>query len=109
MQGLARGTSWDRFTRLRRQRRFQNAVTLGLVVLGPLLALATFVALGPLGQGANSAALRLVLLADLVYFLALGGMVLARLARMIAARRAKSAGSSDSKFSYRVGSQHSMR
>ncbi len=93
MQGLARGTSWDRFTRLRRQRRFQNAVTLGLVVLGPLLALATFVALGPLGQGANSAALRLVLLADLVYFLALGGMVLARLARMIAARRAKSAGS----------------
>ncbi|MEI2804738.1 ATP-binding protein [Albidovulum sp.] len=93
MQGLARGTSWDRFTRLRRQRRFQNAVTLGLVVLGPLLALATFVALGPLGQGANSAALRLVLLADLVYFLALGGMVLSRLARMIAARRAKSAGS----------------
>lgn len=93
MQGIARGTSWDRITRLRRQRRFQNAVTLGLVVLGPLLAFATFVALGPFGQGANSAALRLILLADLVYFLALGGMVLARLARMVAARRAKSAGS----------------
>jgi len=93
VQGLVRGTSWDRFTRLRRQRRFQNAVTLGLVVLGPLLALATFVVLGPFGQGANSTGLRLILLADLVYFLALGGMVLARLARMIAARRAKSAGS----------------
>lgn len=93
MQGLARGTSWDRFTRLRRQRRFQNAVTLGLVVLGPLLAVGTFVVLGPFGQGANSTGLRLILLADLVYFLALGGMVLARLARMIAARRAKSAGS----------------
>ena len=93
MQGLARSASWDRFTRLRRQRRFQSAVTLGLVVLGPILALATFVALGPFGQGANSTALRLVLLADLVYFLMLGGMVLARMARMIAARRAKSAGS----------------
>ncbi len=93
MQGLARSASWDRFTRLRRQRRFQNAVTLGLVVLGPILALATFVALGPFGQGANSTALRLVLLADLVYFLMLGGMVMARMARMIAARRAKSAGS----------------
>ncbi len=93
MQGLARSASWDRITRLRRQRRFQNGVTVGLVVLGPILALATFVALGPFGQGANSTALRLVLLADLVYFLMLGGMVLARLARMIAARRAKSAGS----------------
>ncbi|MEZ5779649.1 MAG: PAS domain-containing sensor histidine kinase [Paracoccaceae bacterium] len=68
-------------------------MTVGLVVLGPLLALATFLALGPFGQGANSSALRLVLLADLVYFLLLGGLVLARLARMIAARRAKSAGS----------------
>ena len=93
MQGLARSASWDRFTRLRRQRRFQNAVTVGLVVLGPILALATFVALGPFGQGANSTGLRLVLLADLVYFLILGGMVMARMARMIAARRAKSAGS----------------
>ncbi|OYX45486.1 MAG: PAS domain-containing sensor histidine kinase [Rhodobacterales bacterium 32-67-9] len=93
MQGVARSASWDRFARLRRQRRFQNAVTLGLVVLGPILALATFVALGPFGQGANSTALRLVLLADLVYFLLLGGMVMARMARMIAARRAKSAGS----------------
>ncbi|WP_412175625.1 ATP-binding protein [Albidovulum litorale] len=68
-------------------------MTLGLVVLGPLLAIATFIALGPFGQGAESDSLRLILLADLVYFLALGGMVLARLARMIAARRARSAGS----------------
>ncbi|MDI3337325.1 PAS domain-containing sensor histidine kinase [Defluviimonas aestuarii] len=93
MQGLARSASWERFARLRRQRRFQNVLTLGLVVLGPLLAIATFIALGPFGQGAESSSLRLILLADLVYFLALGGMVLARLARMIAARRAQSAGS----------------
>ncbi|MCB2129240.1 MAG: PAS domain-containing sensor histidine kinase [Rhodobacteraceae bacterium] len=88
-----RSASFERFLRLRRMRRTQTAVTVVLVVLGPVLALVTFLALGPFGQGAESTALRLVLLADLVYFLLLGGMVLARLARMIAARRAKSAGS----------------
>ena len=93
MQTQMRSASFERFLRLRRMRRTQTAVTVVLVVLGPVLALVTFLALGPFGQGAESTALRLVLLADLVYFLLLGGMVLARLARMIAARRAKSAGS----------------
>ncbi len=67
--------------------------TVGLVVLGPLLALLTFIVLGPMAEGAQSDALRLTLLADLVYFLLLAGLVLSRLAGMIAARRAKSAGS----------------
>jgi two-component system, NtrC family, nitrogen regulation sensor histidine kinase NtrY len=93
VQTLARTASWQRLTRLRRQRRFQNVLTLSLVVLGPILAVGTFVVLGPMGQGANSNALRLILLADLVYFLFLGTMVFSRLARMIAARRAQSAGS----------------
>ncbi len=93
MQNIARTASWERLNRLRRQRRFQNLLTLSLVVLGPILAVATFVVLGPFGQGVNSSALRLILLADLVYFLSLGAMVFSRLARMIAARRAKSAGS----------------
>jgi two-component system, NtrC family, nitrogen regulation sensor histidine kinase NtrY len=78
---------------LRRQRRVQNAARLSLVVLGPLLALATFMVLGPWGQGAQSNELRLILLADLVYFLLLATLVLARLMRMVAARRARSAGS----------------
>ena len=93
MQGLQHHWTWDRISKLRRQRRWQNAATLGLVVLGPILALGTFVVLGPLGQGSASDALRLILLADLVYFLLLAGLVLSRLAAMIAARRAKSAGS----------------
>lgn len=93
MQGLARTASWERLTRLRRQRRFQNVLTLSLVVLGPILVLGTFLVLGPFGQGENSNALRLILLADFVYFLFLGGLVISRLAQMIAARRAKSAGS----------------
>ncbi|MCT8328811.1 sensor histidine kinase NtrY-like [Albidovulum sediminis] len=93
MQGLARSSQWERLSRLRRQRRVQNIATLGLVILGPILAFATFVALGPMGQGANSSALRLILLADFVYFLLLATLILSRLAQMIAARRAQSAGS----------------
>ncbi len=93
VQGVARRASWERLSRLRRQRRLQAVVTVVLAVLGPALALVTFLALGPFAQGANSTALRLVLLADLVYFLLLAGLVLARLASMIAARRAQSAGS----------------
>jgi two-component system, NtrC family, nitrogen regulation sensor histidine kinase NtrY len=79
--------------RLRRQRQVQTAMTLGLVFLGPVLAVATFLALGPLNQGANSPALRLILLADLVYILVVAALVMARVVRMIADRRSKSAGS----------------
>nr|WP_136635601.1 PAS domain-containing sensor histidine kinase [Pseudooceanicola onchidii] len=71
----------------------QNAATLGLVILGPVLVLATFFILGPLNQGAASQSLRLILLADLVYVLVVAALVLQRVARMVAARRAKSAGS----------------
>ncbi|EAQ03576.1 nitrogen regulation protein ntrY [Pseudooceanicola batsensis HTCC2597] len=71
----------------------QNAATLGLVILGPLLVLATFLVLGPFEQGASSLPLRLVLLVDLVYVLVVAALVLQRVARMVAARRAKSAGS----------------
>jgi len=88
-----RTAAWDRFNRLRRQRRVQNIATLGLVILGPVLAILTFLVLGPLDQGASSLSLRLVLLADLVYVLVVAALVLQRVAQMIAARRARSAGS----------------
>ena len=93
MQGAARYATWERLVRLRNLRRVQNTATIGLVLLGPLLAVATYLIMGPMGQGADSSALRLVLLADLVYFLLLAALILARLARMVAARRAHSAGS----------------
>jgi len=93
LQGFARSAPWERLSRLRRQRRVQNIAALGLVILGPLLAFATFVALGPMGQGANSTGLRLILLADFVYFLLLATLILSRLAQVIASRRAQSAGS----------------
>nr|WP_249200256.1 PAS domain-containing sensor histidine kinase [Thetidibacter halocola] len=78
---------------LRRQRRVQNAAALLLVALGPILAVLTFLVLGPLDSGAGALSLRLVLLADLVYVLLLAALVLARVVRMVADRRAQSAGS----------------
>ncbi len=92
MQSVQR-SAWDRLVRLRRQRRVQNILTLGLTVLGPVLALATFLVLGPMGEGADSTALRLILLADFVYFLLLAGLIVMRLVQMIAARRARTQGS----------------
>jgi two-component system nitrogen regulation sensor histidine kinase NtrY len=89
----AGGVAWDRLLRLRRQRRVQTAMTFGLVFLGPVLAVATFLALGPFNQGAASPLLRLVLLADLVYTLVVATLVLARVARLVADRRSQSAGS----------------
>jgi len=85
--------TWIRLSRLRRQRRFQNIMTFALVTLGPVLTLATFMALGPFDQGATSLFLRLILLADLVYVLVVASLVLARVSRMISDRRSQSAGS----------------
>ncbi|MDH3262594.1 MAG: PAS domain-containing sensor histidine kinase [Paracoccaceae bacterium] len=93
MASPARGASWERLNRWRKQRRVQTWGTLGLVLLGPALTVVTFLMLGPLEQGAATRALRLVLLADLVYILVVAALVAQRVARMIAARRARSAGS----------------
>ncbi|MBN2630842.1 MAG: PAS domain-containing sensor histidine kinase [Rhodobacteraceae bacterium] len=79
--------------RLRRARRMQTATAFGLVVLGPVLAVATFLALGPFNQGSNSPSLRLILLADVVYILGVAALVLARVARLVSDRRSQSAGS----------------
>ena len=93
MQRAARSNTWVKLMRLRRLRMVQTVMTLGLVVLGPVLAVGTFLALGPFSEGASSPALRLVLLADLVYILVVAALVLQRLARMAADRRSQSAGS----------------
>ncbi|MEK0163418.1 PAS domain-containing sensor histidine kinase [Phaeobacter sp. JH18-32] len=79
--------------RWRRTRRARNVGALGLVVLGPVLALSTFLIIGPFSQGVASLSLRLILLADLIYVLAVAALVLTQVGRLIAARRAKSAGS----------------
>ncbi|MCD9146859.1 sensor histidine kinase NtrY-like [Pseudophaeobacter flagellatus] len=79
--------------RWRKTRQARNIGTLGMVLLGPLLALLTFLIFGPLGHGASSRPLRLILLADMVYIMAIAVLVLTQIVRLFAARRSKSAGS----------------
>jgi two-component system nitrogen regulation sensor histidine kinase NtrY len=92
-QGLSSPTMLERLARMRKTRRARSIGTLGLVTLGPVLALATFLVLGPLNEAVVTPSLRLVLLADLVYILVVAALVLREVARVIASRRARSAGS----------------
>ncbi|SLN37010.1 Sensor protein kinase WalK [Roseovarius albus] len=93
MATTTRRLSWNRVSRLRRLQRVQNTAALGLVVLGPVLALLTYLVLGPLDQTSTSNSLRVVLLADMIYIIMVAALVLQRVVQMIAARRRRSAGS----------------
>ncbi|UWQ23033.1 PAS domain-containing sensor histidine kinase [Jannaschia sp. W003] len=75
------------------RRGLQTGLTLTLVAVGPVLVIVTFLALSVRGPGASQALLRGILLADLVYIVAIAGLVIRRVTRIIAARRARSAGS----------------
>ncbi|MGB3246252.1 MAG: PAS domain-containing sensor histidine kinase [Sulfitobacter sp.] len=93
MATRSRKFTLERLGRLRRVRRVRNLFTFAVVMSGPLLAFATYMILGPLGEGGNTPSLRLILLADLVYVLLVATLVIAQVASLVAARRAKSAGS----------------
>ena len=93
MTQRARTTSPMTASQFWQLRRFRSAGPLSLVILGPVLVLATFLVLGPLDGSASPLTLRLVFLAALVYVLAVAALVARRIAAMIAARRARSAGS----------------
>ena len=92
MKTLTRRASWDRLNHLRRQRNVQTFATLGLVVLGPVLAVMTYLGFGPFELDPTSRGIRLLLLADLIYVLIVAALVLQKVARLIASRRANSAG-----------------
>jgi len=83
----------DRFWRFKEDPSVRSVATLGLVLLGPVLALLTFLVLGPLSDMADSPGLRLIILADLIYILVVAALVLREVARIVASRRAQSAGS----------------
>jgi len=74
-------------------RLLQTVATVGLFAMGPILALVTYLVMGPLDQGASSNILRIVLLSDLIYVIIVAALVLQRVAQMVAARRRHSAGS----------------
>ena len=87
-------SAWaNALSRVSRIRQVQTGLTLGLVFLGPVMAVASFLALGPLNQGASSPTLRLILLGDMVYVLVLAALVLRRVVQMVSDRRSQSAGS----------------
>lgn len=73
-------------------RAWRGGVTALIVLLGPVLAFATWAAFGGIGSN-TSDLLRAVLTLDLIYVIVVAGLLAQRVARMIAARRAKSAGS----------------
>ncbi|MDA8747512.1 PAS domain-containing sensor histidine kinase [Litoreibacter sp.] len=85
--------SWDRLNRLRKRRKLKTMSTFSLVILGPILAVLTYLGLGPFELDPSSSGIRLILLADLVYVLVIAALVLMTVARLIAKRREKSAGS----------------
>ena len=93
MQRSLLGFNLARFSRWRRRKPVRNAATLGLVLLGPVLAGLTITILGPLDQSGSAPSLRIVLLADLVYILVIAALVLQRIIALVMARRARSAGS----------------
>ncbi len=88
-----RQLSWDTVSRIRRLRRVQTAATFLLAVMGPVLALLTYLVMGPLDKGASSNFLRFVLLVDLIYVIMVAALVSQNLIQMVSARRRRSAGS----------------
>ncbi len=82
-----------RFARLRELRGGKATILWGMILAGPILAGATFVALGEREWLGGSDGLRIVLFLDFLYAMAVAGFVARRIAEMIAARRRRSAGS----------------
>jgi two-component system nitrogen regulation sensor histidine kinase NtrY len=87
------GLNFGRISRWLRQRHVQSGLTLGLVVAAPVLAFLTYIVVGPLDRGASSTTLQFILLLDLIYVLIVAALVMRQVARIIAERRARSAGS----------------
>ena len=83
----------DRLARMLSRRRLRNGLTLALVVAAPILAIFTLVVLGKVGVTGGSRLLSLALVLDFVYLLLLLGLVLMRIAQMVASRRRARAGS----------------
>lgn len=82
-----------RLARWRERKDVQAAVFWGLIVLGPILAFATFAVLGGMEGLGSRHALRAVLLADFVYALVVAVFVARRAGAMLVAHRQRSAGS----------------
>ena len=74
-------------------KQFQSAINISLILLGPFLALATYLFLGPFNVAGQSLWLRFFLLLDLIYVLLIVGVVLVRILYVLSERRSRLAGS----------------
>ena len=72
---------------------FQSVINISLILLGPILAVATYLFLGPFNVAGQSVWLRFFLLLDLVYVLLIIGVVLVRILFVLSQRRSRLAGS----------------
>ena len=72
---------------------FQSAINVTLILFGPLLAIATYLFLGPFNIAGQSVWLRFFLLLDLIYVLLIVGIVLVRILYVLSQRRSRLAGS----------------
>ena len=72
---------------------FQSVINIFLILLGPILAIATYFFLGPFNVAGQSVWLRFFLLLDLVYVLLIIGIVLVRILFVLSQRRSRLAGS----------------
>ena len=79
----------------------QSVINICLILLGPILAVATYLFLGPFNVAGQSAWLRFVLLLDLIYVLLIVGIVLVRILYVLSQRRSRLAGS---KLHFRLAS-----
>ena len=74
-------------------KQFQSAINISLILLGPFLAVATYLFLGPFNVAGQSLWLRFFLLLDLIYVLLIVGVVLVRILYVLSERRSRLAGS----------------
>ncbi len=93
MQHSILRSGFVRLDRVSNSRAVRNATTLALVILGPVLVVASFVFFGAFDRPGDPQLLRYIVLADLVYTLVIGALVSRQVVRIIAARRRRSAGS----------------
>ena len=80
-----------RLDRVSNSRAVRNGTTLALVILGPVLVVATFVFFGAFDRPGDPQLLRYIVLADLVYTLVIAALVSRQVVQIIAARRRRSA------------------
>ncbi|MFV0291866.1 MAG: ATP-binding protein [Paracoccus sp. (in: a-proteobacteria)] len=83
----------DKLARLAARRRWRTITTWVIVVAAPLLSVLTVAVLSTVGVTGGSRVLSFILVLDFVYLLLVLGLVLMRLAQMVAARRRSRAGS----------------